>query len=258
MKKMMALALALLMMLTGSLALADEFRMGIDPEYAPFSYLDDNGNYAGFDVEICKAVCDLLGWEQVIVPVNWDFKLISLDNNEHDCIWSGMTIMDTMAPAGYVLSTPYYDNSQVILTKEGSGINGAADLAGKRVAVQAGTSAQKLLEGDQLALAQTFEGGAPILFENYTICATEMDAGGVDAIVADLPKAAELKRKFNGFAIVGESLGSEVYGICFRKDGEALCKQVEDAIKTLVENGTYLEIAKKYEDIEIDALLLLK
>jgi len=64
------------MLLTCSLALADTFKMGIDPEYPPFSYLDDNGEYAGFDVEMCKAVCDMYGWEMQIVPGNWSFGTI--------------------------------------------------------------------------------------------------------------------------------------------------------------------------------------
>ena len=156
MKKLLALALALCLTLGAASAFAVEFKMGIDAEYPPFSYLDDNGDYAGFDVEMCKAVCDILGLEQVIVPINWDTKLISLDNKEHDCVWSGMSILDSMKEAGYALSFPYYDNTQVVLTKEGNGINSLEDLAGKRVAVQLGTSGETLLaEGDgQLALAQ--------------------------------------------------------------------------------------------------------
>ena len=124
MKKLIALVLALCLSLGLSIAMADEtFKMGIDAEYPPFSYLDDNGEYAGFDVEMCKAVCDMLDWNLEIVPVNWDTKLISLDNKEHDCVWSGMTILDSMKEAGYVLSFPYYDNTQVVLTKDGNGIS---------------------------------------------------------------------------------------------------------------------------------------
>ena len=248
MKKLIALILALCLTLGAALALADEFKMGIDAEYPPFSYLDDDGNYAGFDVEMCKAVCDILDLEQVIVPVNWDTKLISLDNKEHDCVWSGMTILDSMKEAGYVLSFPYYDNTQVVLTKEGNGISTLADLAGKRVAVQLGTSGEALLadEEGQLALAQTFEGGAPVTMENFNICGTELDAGGVDAVVIDLPVAQNLSAKFNGFVILEETLGSEQYGICFRNGDDELCKKFEDAIMKLVEDGTYLSLAQKY------------
>ena len=234
------------------------FKMGIDAEYPPFSYLDDDGKYAGFDVEMCQAVCDQYGWKLEIVPVNWDTKLISLDNKEHDCVWSGMTILDSMKEAGYVLSFPYYDNTQVVLTKDGNGISTLADLAGKKVAVQLGTSGQALLEDEegQLELAKTFEGGAAVTMENFNICATELDAGGVAAVVIDLPVAKSLAAKFAGFQILDETLGSEQYGICFRHGDDELCKQVEEAITKLVKDGTYQKLGEKY-GLEANVLCLL-
>ena len=77
MKKIICIALTLMMILALSATAfaADErtsFIMGIDPEYPPFSYLGDDGNYTGFDVEVCQAVCDLLGWKLEIFGVNWD------------------------------------------------------------------------------------------------------------------------------------------------------------------------------------------
>ena len=233
------------------------FKMGIDPEYKPFSYLGDSGEYTGFDVEMCQAVCDLYGWKLEIVPVNWDYKLISLDNKEHDCVWSGMTILTSMKDAGYVLSFPYFNNTQVVMTRADSGITTLADLAGKRVAVQLGTSGQALLEEEQLPLSQTFNGGAPITMENFNICATELDAGAVDAVVIDLPVAKTMLAKYSGFIILDETLGAEQYGICFRKGDEELCKKVEEGIMKLVEDGTYLKLAQKYE-LDPDELCLLK
>ena len=257
MKKLLTLVLALVLMMTASLAAADTFKMGIDAEYPPFSYLDDNGDYAGFDVEMCKAVCELNGWDLEIVPVNWDTKLISLDNKEHDCVWSGMTILDSMKDAGYVLSFAYYDNTQVVLTKEGSGIGTLADLAGKRVAVQMGTSGEALLQDPdgQLELSKTFEGGAAIPMENFLVCATELDAGGVDAVVIDLPVAENQCKKYQGFVILEENLGNEQYGICFRSGDDELCKKVEEGIMKLVEDGTYLALAEKY-GLEANAMVL--
>ena len=79
-----------------------------------------------------------------------------------------------------------------------------AELAGKRVAVQLGTSGEALLadEEGQLALAKTFEGGEPITMENFNICGTELDAGGVDAVVIDLPVAQNLAKKFSSSVAV--------------------------------------------------------
>ena len=127
MKKLIALALAVLMVLSfaacGKKSDTKTFTMGIDAEYPPFSYIDDNGDYAGFDVEICKAACDILGWDFEVFGVNWDQKLVQLDAKECDCVWSGMTILDSMKEAGYVISRPYFYNTQVMLVKEDSGIN---------------------------------------------------------------------------------------------------------------------------------------
>ncbi len=262
MKKTVAWILTLVLLLTAALASADTFRHGIDPEYPPFSYRDENGEFTGFDVDVCKAVCEKLGWEYEAFPVNWDTKEQSLNANEHDCVWSGMTIKQSMIDAGFVISAPYYENKQVILTKEGNGIASSADLAGKRVAVMLGTSGEDMLatpqaEGGQLELAQTFEGGAPVTMESFLNCATELDANGVDAVIVDLPVAISLKNKYQSFAVLDEVLGNEQYGILFRAGDEELCKQVEDAVAELVADGSYAEMLAKYEDLDPVNFILL-
>ena len=232
------------------------FVMGIDAEYPPFSYIDANGEYTGFDVEICEAACDLLGWELQVFGVNWDQKLVQLDAKECDCIWSGMTILDSMKDAGYVLSTPYYDNTQVIMVKEGSDIKSSADLAGKVVAVQLGTSGEALLAdgGDLADLAATF--GELTTCDSFLKCFTELGGGAVDAVIVDKPVAVSYAEKNAGFTVLDEGLGAEQYGIAFRADDADLCAAIEGAVAQLVENGTYAEIAAKYPDIVNNLTLL--
>ncbi|MBR5922842.1 MAG: transporter substrate-binding domain-containing protein [Clostridia bacterium] len=163
------------------------FIQGIDPEYPPFSYIGDDGKYAGFDVEICKAACDLLGWEHKIFEVNWDQKLIQLDAKECDCIWAGMTILDTMKEAGYVISSPYYDNTQVVVVKDDSDIKTSKDLKGKVVAVQLGTSGEALLNGDLKDLKDSFK--ELVTCDSFLKCFTELEGGAVDAVFVDYPVA---------------------------------------------------------------------
>ena len=230
------------------------FIMGIDPEYPPFSYLGDDGNYTGFDVEVCQAVCDYLGWELTIFGVNWDEKLVQLDSFECDCVWSGMTILDSMKEAGYVISAPYYDNTQVLVVKEDSGFASSADLAGKQVAVQLGTSGEVLLNGDLANLAATFSG--VVTCDSFLKCFTELAGGAVDAVFVDLPVAASYAAANAGYKIIDEQLGAEQYGIAFRSGDAALCKAVEDAVAALVANGTYAQIAEKYPDVVNNLLLL--
>ena len=253
MKKIITAALAIVMIFSlSAVALADDgkvFIMGIDPEYPPFSYLGDDGEYTGFDVEVCQAVCDYLGWKLEIFGVNWDEKLVQLDSMECDCVWSGMTILDSMKEAGYVISEPYYDNTQVLVVKEGSGLASSSDLAGKIVAVQLGTSGEALLNGDLADLAATF--GNIVTCDSFLKCFTELEGNAVDAVFVDLPVAASYAANHDGLLIIDEQLGAEQYGIAFRSGDAELCAQVEEGIQALVENGTYAEIASKSEYVDI-------
>ena len=253
MKKTFAAILVIVMIFSlSAVALADDgkvFIMGIDPEYPPFSYLGDDGEYTGFDVEVSQAVCDYLGWKMEIFGVNWDEKLLQLDSLECDCVWSGMTILDSMKEAGYVISEPYYDNTQVLVVKEDSGLASSADLDGKIVAVQLGTSGEALLNGDLADLAATF--GNIVTCDSFLKCFTELEGNAVDAVFVDLPVAASYAANHDGLLIIDEQLGAEQYGIAFRSGDAELCAQVEEAIQALVENGTYAEIASKSEYVDI-------
>ncbi len=261
MKKIIAIALVLVLMLSlcacGGKDPADDaktFIMGIDPEYPPFSYIDDDGNYSGFDVEICRAACEKLGWNFEVFGVNWDEKLVQLDAKECDCIWSGMTILDSMKEAGYVLSAPYYDSTQVLLVKEDSGYASSADLSGKVVAVQLGTSGESLLNGDLADLAATFEN--VITCDSFLKCFTELDGGAVDAVFVDLPVATSYAEANEGFTIINENLGAEQYGIAFRSGDAELCEAIEGAVAELVADGTYAKIAENYPDIVNNLIFL--
>ncbi len=254
MKKLMALVLSLLMVLTAVSALADTFVQGIDPEYPPFSYLGEDGEYTGFDVEIAKAACEVAGLEYGVFPVDWDNKLIQLDNQECDCIWSGMTILDSMKEAGYVISAPYYDNTQVLVVKADSGIASSADLAGKIVAVQLGTSGEALLNGDLADLKATF--GELITCQSFLMCFTELEGNAVDAVFVDMPVAASYVKDHEGLTVLNENLGAEQYGIAYRSADAELCEKIDAAVAELVKNGTYAEIAAKYPDIVNNLLFL--
>lgn len=135
----------------------DTFTVGFDAEYPPYGYMDDDGEYTGFDLELAQAVCDLEGWTLVKKPINWDSKDMELNSGSIDCIWNGFTMNGREDE--YTFSTPYVDNSQVIVVAENSGIEKLSDLAGKTVGVQAASAALDLLnseeEGGQKALAST-------------------------------------------------------------------------------------------------------
>ncbi len=244
----MAAAMALSMVM-GSVGMAEEerttFVVGFDAEYPPYGYMDDDGEYTGFDLELAQAVCDLEGWELVKTPIDWDSKDLELESGSIDCIWSGFTINGR--EDDYTWSYPYVDNSQVIVVSEESGITGLADLEGKIVGVQAASAALELLSegGDQEDLAATF--GTLQEFADYNTAFVELQAGSIDAVAMDIGVAQYQIKEKEGYIILDEELNSEQYGIGFRLDDEELRDTVNEALLALVEDGTVAELAEKYE-----------
>ena len=105
--------------------------VGFDAEFPPYGYKDDNGEYVGFDLDLAKEVCDRKGWTLVKQPIDWDSKDMELNSGSIDCIWNGFTMNGR--EDDYTWSTPYVDNSQVVIVKQDSEIEELADLKGKTV-----------------------------------------------------------------------------------------------------------------------------
>lgn len=226
----------------------DTFTVGFDAEYPPYGYMDDDGEYTGFDLELAQEVCDLEGWTLVKKPINWDSKDMELNSGSIDCIWNGFTMNGR--EDDYTFSTPYVDNSQVIVVAENSGIEKLSDLAGKTVGVQAASAALDLLnseeEGGQKALADTF--GSLNEFADYNTAFTELQAGALDALAIDIGVAKyQINSRGDGYKILDETLNTEQYAIGFKKGNTELCDKVNADLEKLAEDGTVEKLAEKYE-----------
>ena len=158
------------------------FKHGFDLDYPPYSYRQDDGTVGGFDVELCKAVCEYNGWTYEPVPVNWDSKDMELNSGSIDCIWSGFT--KEGREDKYAWGVTYSNNTQGILVPADSDIKTLADLSGKIVGVQTATSAADMLEDSRKDLADTF--GELRVYETYTVAFNDLKAGAIDAIAIDM------------------------------------------------------------------------
>ncbi len=229
------------------------FKHGYDKDFPPYSYINDDGETTGLDVELAQAVCELNGWEYEGVPVNWDSKDAELQSGSIDCIWSGFTLSPDRKDK-YAWSEPYSVNTIKIMVLEGSDIKSTDDLAGKKVGVQGSTSAQELLEtpeaeGGCKELADTF--GKTVVTDTYTNAIAELMSGGIDAIAIDVTTGNYQMSKNDGLAYIDADLCQEIYAIGFRTEDTELRDKVNEALKTLAENGKMEEIGKKeeYKDI---------
>lgn len=221
-----------------------KFVVGFDAEFPPFGFMDDNGEYTGFDLELAEEVCARKGWELVKQPVDWDSKDMELSSGSIDCIWNGFTIQGR--EDAYTWSVPYIDNSQVFVVKADSGIAAQADLAGKVVGVQKDSSALAALEGDAASLAETF--GDMIQYADYNTAFMDLEAGATDAVAIDKGVADyQIKERGDGYVILDEKLATEQYGIGFLKGNDALKDEVEAVLLEMAADGTLMKVAEKYE-----------
>lgn len=259
MKKFAALLLVAVMTLTLFAACGKNpgnqktFTVGFDAEYPPYGYMDDKGEYVGFDLDLAAALCELEGWQLVKTPIDWSSKDATLNAGDIDCIWNGFT-MDGRED-DYEWSKPYIDNSQVIVVAKNSGITKLEDLAGKTVGVQAGSAALAVLEDpeQQKELADTF--GALNQFADYNTAFTELLAGALDAVAIDIGVAQyQIQSRGDGYTILAESLNREKYAVGAKKGNTELIEIINKDLKILYDNGTVKALAEKY-GIDVSMLI---
>ena len=235
------------------------FKHGYDKDFPPYSYIGDDGETTGFDVELAQAVCELNGWNYEGVAINWDAKDAELESGSIDCIWSGFTKSPDREPK-FAWSDPYSVNTIKIMVLEGSDIKSPDDLKGKKVGVQGSTSAQEMMEtpeeeGGCKELADTF--GEIVVSDVYTTSINDLKAQAIDAIAIDVTTGDYQMSNVDGLAYLDDDICEEVYAIGFRTADTELRDKVNEALKALAEDGTMDKIGKKYEEI-YDNLSMIK
>ena len=242
----MALAFASLAGCGTKSAVDDKLIVGFDAEFEPYGFMDENGEYVGFDLDLAQEVCERNGWELVKQPIDWDAKDMELTSGSIDCIWNGFTINGREEE--YTWSSPYVNNSQVFVTATTSGISDQAGLAGKIVAVQKDSSALAAMDSEEnAALKASF--GELVEFGDYNTAFMELEMGSVDAIAMDIgvAKAQMSSRDQAQFGILDEYLSTEQYGVGFLLGNEELRDKVEATMMEMLEDGTFMEIATKWD-----------
>ena len=222
----------------------DVFIVGFDATFEPYGFRED-GEYKGFDLDLAKEVCERNGWEFVAQPIEWASKDMELNDENIDCIWNGFTMSDERLDK-YAWSDPYVDNSQVIIVKKDSGIEKLADLADKKVAVQASSSALEALNGDDCkelkeSLSELLE------VADYDTAFLELKSGNVDAVAMDVGVAkAKVEDYGDEYVILDEILATEKYAIGFKLGNEELRDQVQKTLDEMVKDGTFMKIEKEW------------
>ena len=229
----------------------DEIIVGLDDAFAPMGFKNESGEIVGFDVDLAKEVGQRLDKEVIFQPIDWSMKESELNSGNIDFIWNGYTITEERKEK-VDFSEAYLNNKQLIVTLEATATTSKSESAGKKVGAQSESSAIEAMEKD-MELYESFNGGEAITFEDNNQALMDLEAGRIDAVVADeiLVKYYIKLKGEDKFKVLTEDFGSEEYGVGIRKGDIETVEAVNNAFEEMKKDGKMAEISQKWfgEDI---------
>jgi len=226
-------------------AIAADEKLSIATEgyYAPFNYYDENGELAGFDVDIGMALCKKMETECEFVQEDWDDLIPSLRKGDFDVILASMSITEEREKL-VSFTIAYYSNMLTFLGTADNGLElNDESLKGKSVGTLRSTvSADYLAENYSEILDIR-------LYDTQDDAFADLTKGELDLVLGDnLPSYAWLQSDAGaGYAFIGEFIDiDDRIGIAVRHEDDALREKLDQALIEILEDGTYQEINEKY------------
>ncbi|HWT27436.1 MAG TPA: amino acid ABC transporter substrate-binding protein, partial [Mobilitalea sp.] len=219
--------------------------LGLDDSFPPMGFRDDSNNIVGFDIDLAKEVAKKLGVELVLQPISWDAKDTELSTKNIDCIWNGFSITPEREK-NLTMSMPYMENKIALVVKNNSDIQSMADMKGKSLAVQSGSSAEEALNSDaNKAFKDSI--GQVNGFSDYETALMDLETGNSEAVLMDSVVANYMiTESGKDYKVLDGSLVAEQYAIGFRKGDVALSDAVNNALKELKADGTVAKISTQW------------
>lgn len=216
-------------------------KVGTDATYPPFETVNtETGQPEGFDIDLITEVARRNGWTAEFIITPFDGMIPGLQGEKYDVAISSITITPERA-AVVNFSKPYYTAGQVVaVLLDNNSITGIADLPGKRVGVQLGTTGE--------LMAQRTEGLQVFSYDNIGAAFIDMANGNLDAVLNDYPTTQAYIRSHGSAKTVGDILSREQYGIAVRKGNDSLLAQINTALDAIRADSTYIKMHLKWFD----------
>ena len=220
-------------------------RVGLEGTYPPFSFQGDDGKLTGFEVEFANELAKHLGVKADLKPTKWDGMLASLDSKRIDVVINQVTISDERKKK-YDFSTPYTISGVQALVKKGNegAIKTAADLKGKKVGVQNGTTHQKFIMDKHPEITT-------VPYDSYQNAKLDLQNGRIDGVFGDTAVVTEWLKDNPKLAAVGDKVTDKDYfgtglGIAVRQGNTELQQKLNTALEKVKKDGTYETIYNKW------------
>ena len=210
--------------------------MVTNAEFPPYEY-HENNTIVGIDADIARAIADQMGMELEIQDMAFDSLIPAIQSGKADFAAAGMTVNEERL-RNVDFTETYAEAAQVIIVKEGSAIAAPADLTGKKIGVQTGTTGDIYADDVENAEVQRFNKGME------AVMALTQDK--LDAVIIDREPAKVFVKENEGLKILDEAFTEEEYAIAIKKGNTELLEKMNAAIKELKESGALQQIVDKY------------
>jgi polar amino acid transport system substrate-binding protein len=221
---------------------AKVYVVGTDAAYAPFESQNEKAEIVGFSVDLLNAVAAKGGFEIKFVNTPWEGIFNALAQGDRDLLISSITITDERKQT-MDFSQPYFDAYQLIAVKGTSKVTKFDDLKKLKVGVQTGTTGDEVVTKLQGKTSTNVK-----RFESTPLALKELEAGGVDAVVADNGVVVNYVTNNAGakFKTVSDSaFAPEQYGIAVKKGNTELLEKINSGLAAIKADGSYDTIYAK-------------
>lgn len=225
--------------------------------YPPMNYMDENGNWTGFDTDFASAVCDKLGVKAEFVEISWEAKETELSSGNIDCLWNGMCLTDERKQM-WNTTDPYMNNTQALVVKADKEADVVGNIAGKKVVAEAGSTGEEKLNG---TIDDSKDSSVKVMAKDYfkdadyTAVASmatalmDVENGIADAALVDYVIALGMlgtDSTYKDLVINTDNyFGDQFFGAAFRKDSD-LRDKVNEIMTEMKADGSLQKIAEKY------------
>ncbi|MBU4227615.1 transporter substrate-binding domain-containing protein [bacterium] len=218
---------------------------GMDADYPPFTYVDEKGQPAGFDVECLNWIAQEMGFEVKHQPTAWDGIFTSLLAKKIDMVYSGTSITpERLEKVDF--SIPYWEINQGLCVREDSDLNIIAALSGNyTVGSSRGCTAAMWIE-DHLVKPGILPKDNLKLYESFSIAVKDLLNGRIDSAMMDDVIVEDAIRKGQALKIVGIIKTGEKYGVALRKEDKELKALLDEGITKLKKSDKWDELIIKY------------
>lgn len=230
--------------------------VGTNAEYAPFEYLDSDGQLIGFDIELMNAIAKEEGVVVEWVDLPFDALLGSIETGDIQVIAAAIG-PTTERERSVDFSDVYYSGSQSIVYRAGEEFKDFEDIKGKTIAVLEGSQSDLIASGENTEYG-VVEGAKVKRFKNATSAIMELKNKAADVVIIDTIMAELYCKQMEGIISVAVEGTEEDTVFCIKKGNDEVTEFINSGLKKVKEDGTYEQIYEKYFSGEKDENTLVK